>query len=475
MKKAGLRIALFLLSAVLLLGFTTYVLKEKTEELRRFQNLHSLERDAVDVLIIGSSHAHCSFYTNVLWSEYGIASYMMGCGRQTFWDSWHVLQDALRTQRPKLLILEAYGICLAESYEERMFAFGNTDGLRWSKNKVDAIRTATSKEDFLSFLTVFPLFHRRYYNLTRADFVFRSPNPYSKGTTFHTSRTPCTAPDIPVDAQPAPVPEKAEVWYRKIIETVREEGIPLLIVAAPFRHSDLQYGQLLTARDIAAEYGIPFLNTNDYYSSMGIDYTTCFADETHLNFIGGPLFTKYIADYLNNQYDLPDRRGNAAYASWETDAAVLERKTYNHSLQDEKDLPALLSRFRDPSYLTVVSFGGQCTDTDEGLQPCIRELNLDTTGAGGIRVVSGGETLRVCLPGEEAFLPVGEYDFYFKSEADDETSGIVNTVLLDHVPVPETPEHNGMTVTIYDLQLGEVVVSALTWRNNGYNGFDWTK
>ena len=373
------------------------------------------------------------------------------------------------------IILEPFAICLPDEREGGMFVYGNTTGLRMSKNKIDAIRTAGAEDDFFSFLTVYPLFHTRYNDLTREDFVFRNPKPESKGTTFHKSQTPYAAPVIPDDPQPAPVLEKEEVYYRKIIELIQEEGIPLLIVAAPFQHNDLQYCQLLTAREIAEEYGVPFLNANDIYSAIDIDYATCFADETHLNFLGGPAFTKYVASYVNHQYDLPDHRGDAAYASWDSDAAVLGRRRYNCAPQRGVELAPILARFQDPSYLIIISFSGQCRDTEADLRQHLRGLNPEETGEGGIRVVSGEETLRVCLPGEEAYLSVGDHDFYFKSETDAETSDVINTVLLDHEPVPETQEQNGMTVTVYDLHLREVVLSAMTWKDNDYNGFSWTK
>ena len=475
MKRSGLRIALFILSAVLLLGFTTRVLMQKTDEDVRFQNLHAFAQNTVDVLILGSSHAHCSFYTDVLWTEYGIASFVMGGNKQTLWDSYHAFVDALETQRPKLVILEPFGLCLTNEYEGGMFAFGNTHGLRLNKNKIDALRAAAEPDDVLSLLAVFPVFHSSYNSLTRKHFVLHNPIPDSKGTTFHKSQTPYIAPVIPADPKPAPVFEKEERYYRKIIELARDEGIPLLIVAAPFQHTDLQYCQLLTARDIAEEYGVPFLNANDHVAEIGIDYATCFADETHLNFLGGPRFTRYVADYLTEHYDLPDRRGDAAYASWDRDAAVMQRKQYNCEKQGWTDLAPILARFRDPSYLTILSFNGQCHDAEEGLQHHLEGAPLEMAGAGGIRVLCGTETLRVCLPGEEAYLAAGEHDFYFKSEQDAETQDVVNTILLDHVPVPEEQEPKGLTVTVYDLQLNETVVSALTWKENGYNGFHWTK
>ncbi len=72
---------------------------------------------------------------------------------------------------------------------------------------------------------------------------------------------------------------------------------------------------------IAGEYGIPFLNLNHVsdYETMGLDFSKDFYDGKHTNLTGSKKVTEYLADYLDAQYDLPDRREDPAFQSWSDD------------------------------------------------------------------------------------------------------------------------------------------------------------
>jgi len=51
---------------------------------------------------------------------------------------------------------------------------------------------------------------------------------------------------------------------------------------------------------------------------MGLDFYTDFADHAHLNAQGAKKYTAHLAAYLKQNYELPDRRGQKGYESWET-------------------------------------------------------------------------------------------------------------------------------------------------------------
>ncbi|MBQ9644464.1 MAG: SGNH/GDSL hydrolase family protein, partial [Lachnospiraceae bacterium] len=51
---------------------------------------------------------------------------------------------------------------------------------------------------------------------------------------------------------------------------------------------------------------------------MEIDGLTDYYDNrAHTNALGSEKVTAYLGQYLREHYDLPDRRGDAAYASWD--------------------------------------------------------------------------------------------------------------------------------------------------------------
>lgn len=475
MKQSAVRIGIFVVLITIVLGLSSAVLRENIDETRRLKSFYGLDNNTVDLLVLGSSHAHCTFYTNVFWRQLGISSFVLGGAKQTMWDSYYMLLEALKTQKPGLVILESFAISFPNQYESFVFSYRNLSGLRWTDNKLQAIHTASPEGESAGFFLDYIPFHERYRFLSRTDFRFSEKNPDYKGTSFLEAQEPHDSPVIPDGASPRPVNPKQEEYYRRIITLTQEQGIPLLVVAAPFFHDDAQYEMLMTAEEIAGEYGIPFLNGNDLYRDAGIDYATHTADGTHLNYLGGPAFTKYITDYIASHYSLPDHRGDPAFETWRRDAEYLERDIYNCIFRDAADLQTLLSSFAMPTYAMIVSFSGDCRDTDEGLQPLLQAMGLEPLGEGGIRLVSAKRLIRTCLPGEEQCFVVEDAEFYFESAFESDGTRVENTVLCDGEPLPKAPEENGMTVTIYDLEMGKAVASAVTWTANGYSGFQWTK
>ena len=50
---------------------------------------------------------------------------------------------------------------------------------------------------------------------------------------------------------------------------------------------------------------------------MGISFLQDFSDKSHLNHGGAKKYTEYLGKWLNENYDIPDRRGQSGYESWE--------------------------------------------------------------------------------------------------------------------------------------------------------------
>ena len=65
------------------------------------------KENTLDVLFTGDSEASNTFSPFQYWKEQGIASYNLGGSAQRLNDCYTVLEDVLKHQKPKLLVLEA--------------------------------------------------------------------------------------------------------------------------------------------------------------------------------------------------------------------------------------------------------------------------------------------------------------------------------------------------------------------------------
>lgn len=73
-----------------------------------YQGFYQMEKDSVDVLFLGSSCAAAGLNPQEFYDSYGIRSYNLGCEGQSLLTSYYWLEEALRFQSPKVVVLEVF-------------------------------------------------------------------------------------------------------------------------------------------------------------------------------------------------------------------------------------------------------------------------------------------------------------------------------------------------------------------------------
>ena len=85
--------------------------------------------------------------------------------------------------------------------------------------------------------------------------------------------------------------------------------------------------------DMISERGYEFLNMNDYYDEIGLDFAVDFSDYGgHVNAVGAEKCSAFLGGYLVEKYGIEDRRGekgcgswDAAYAQWQAEFEEAKR------------------------------------------------------------------------------------------------------------------------------------------------------
>lgn len=278
--------------------------------------------EKIDVLFLGSSHVHCNVNTQILWDEYGIASYLCTGAEQPLWNSYHYLVDALKSQTPKLVVLDMYSP--SRYYEDYQMGWidENLGGMRFSFNKYEAVM-ASADADRLEYLFGFLKYHSRYDKLKTADFENfiwnRAGQQRWKGYTQLENHAELTEPDLSDVTQVREMTQKSREYFDKIVALTREKGIPLALVSAPYLPEEEDQMVYNHIAQLSEEQDILFLNynTTETYREMGIDFSEDFADHTHLNAEGSRKYTLHLGGWLKENYEIPDRRRSEGYESWE--------------------------------------------------------------------------------------------------------------------------------------------------------------
>ncbi len=269
-----------------------------------------------DVLFVGDCEVFEHFSPVVLWNEYGITSFIRGGAQQLVWHSYYLLEDALKTETPKVVVYNVLALKYGEPQSEAYNRL-NLDGMRWGTAKIGAIRAGmTDGEDFMSY--VFPLlrYHDRFDKLTQEDvrYWFKDGGPVSfKGYVMHAGVNPAT--EVPSDPHETQLPESSMAWLEKMAVLCEEKGISLVLIKSPSIYPQWYPEWDAQIEAFAKSHGLRYDNMIEKSDAIGIDLNTDTYDQgQHLNVYGAEKLSVWFGLELQTQYDLPDRRSDAALA-----------------------------------------------------------------------------------------------------------------------------------------------------------------
>ncbi len=266
-----------------------------------------------DVLFVGDCEVYENFIPAELWQDYGINSYIRGSAQQLIWQSYYLLEDALRYEKPDVVIFNVLSMKYDKPQKEAYNRM-SIEGMRWSKSKIDCINASmTQKESFIDY--VFPIlrYHSRWSELTAEDIEHINDTDVR----FHNGYY------MRVDAKPAeniPEPEilgdynfgeNAYKYLDKLTKLCKDEGIELILIKAPSLYPYWYPEWEEQIEKYAFENNLTYINFLELQDELGMDWSKDTYDAgLHLNYYGGMKVTKYLGDYLRNEIGLEDRRSD---------------------------------------------------------------------------------------------------------------------------------------------------------------------
>ena len=288
-----------------------------------------------DVLFIGDCEVYESFVPALLYEEYGISAYVRGSAQQLIWQSYYLLEDALRYETPQVVVFNVlamkYGTPQSEAYNRMTL-----DGMAWSQVKVDAINASmTEEESFASYVWTLLRFHDRWNQLTTEDFTYafkEKPIVSDSGYLLQTAIRPMVGEAVAGSPlADYTLPQTSFDYLDKMRQLCEANGIQLVLIKAPtntfgYWWYDQWDDQIV---EYASENGLAYYNFIEQTDEIGIDYTTDTYDEgVHLNVYGAEKMTEYFGRILAERHGLADiEHSEEQKTKWQTrvDAYYKER------------------------------------------------------------------------------------------------------------------------------------------------------
>lgn len=462
MKKILLRgcagLLAFLLTAALFLWFHQVFNYKYYDGPSQVAAFYQQPENTVDVLNMGSSRIFMNVNPAVLWETYGIASFDLCAGAQPLWNTYYFLEEALKTQSPRVIVLDTYFACLAEEYSNEVPRdIKSLFPLKLSLTKLRALQASIPTERLGPMGMEFFQYHGRYQELDRNDFtntqveyLFAPDNPDIlsswKGYVCNFALTPFEKrTDKVAKTECVELYPKVEEYLRKIIELAQSKNIDVLLVQAPFPDNQHDYPEIMNSvARLAAEYGVPFVDF-DASCRDQMDYSTDFADNFHLSPSGAARYSGILGGYLKEHYDLPDRRGEAGYESWDTFAVCYHSRISDQQLHSAwTDLTGYLELLAalPENYEILFSLDGTYADGSVDFATILTPFGISCEGS------DAGKWI-VHPDGEVSAADEGGVN-YPLTIADEDLEIVADAVGIYRDGQPYVKADNGLTVIVYD-------------------------
>lgn len=313
MKKASIAIVSAVLAVILFFCLQRLVTPKYMDDILEgaFINEYYEETSEHDVIMVGDCEIYENFSPIVLWKDYGVTSFIRGSAQQLIWQSYYLLKDTLRYEKPKVVVYNVQSLIHAQPEREEYNRM-TLDGMKWSMDKVNAVKVSmTEGEQFLDY--VFPIlrYHDRITDLTSSDFKYYwIPRKVTHNGYY-----------MRVDTIPFEEPleeEKPEIlkfgslpmeYLNKMRELCEENNIQLVLIKAPSL-SPVWYEEYeKQVVDYARQHNLLYINYLELADELSIDYVTDTYDGgLHMNLSGAEKLSKHLGAVLRKECGLTDRR-----------------------------------------------------------------------------------------------------------------------------------------------------------------------
>ena len=382
MKKGVIELLGFILIFVMVFNTITRVfqmkqLEEPWEMTRKVEGIKNEEKDSIDVMYFGSSHMYTSINPVIVWEEQGIPSYILATQKQPFWISYYYMKEALKYQKPKVVVLDIYRSDFLEEYEEESVNRSAIDLLDFSFNKAKMIESSVPKEERISYYVNLIKYHGRWKELTKEDFdwSYRSQKDSLKGYVCLYPTTPIyRKQNLEGVTETSSMSAKTKEYLTRIIDLSKKEDFELVFYKAPSNATIEQKTYYNTVEAIAKENNIHFIDYNMLYEEIGIDLRKDFYDSNHVNLLGAKKISKHFSAYLAEEFNLLDKRNVTSYKdTWNQAMQMNDRWEKAYELKNIVNLEEYFEAVQAEDYIvlfTTVSNVSLNTVSEASLKIC---------------------------------------------------------------------------------------------------------
>lgn len=297
---------------------------------KRWNSFYKLtEKDTLDVIVIGTSHAYTGINPKNLSEALGCNCFVLSFSGTTIMDTYFCLQEALTQTKPKLVVIDGYGIGNETNHElvggglssqcrsyyarkniplklksmPKLFTVENY-GAAWSntiRNHEILFRNQQEMKTNIELVKKEKL-NKDEEKLYLGRFVRFTSGLEDSTLVKYDSLGPT------VDGNKQYVCDEAALYARKIVEMCNDNGIATLFITIPMYYKHIKdYDAWKNHLRKAVPDDVPWLDLQDNYDTVMYS-PACFENtikgNQHLTYYGSLVVTYQLANYINDSMDV---------------------------------------------------------------------------------------------------------------------------------------------------------------------------
>lgn len=338
----------FLLTVLLTLTFLqAYGLRRLDQNTARLKGYYHQPNGALDVVLLGASEVYTGYSAGHAYEKYGFTSYPYATESITAEGTLLALKEIVRTQKPKLILIEPNAYLYKEDKNE--YHDGHIrkllDNVPLNRNKAGYIERNVKGEEKREYYVPLIKYHGMWKDYPKqAKAVCLSVEQdirkayflkgYRTTTGIFTPKEKILNDKVLGENKKEKMNPNYEKKFIELLDYCKEQQLNVAFFRTPHLVYKGTYGRVKRsnrAAEIVNSYGYDYLNLEKEWDKIGIDLSTDFYNYDHLNIYGTVKFTNYLCDILHNKYGISKRQTEgAAKQEWDN-AAVYFNKLYRYS------------------------------------------------------------------------------------------------------------------------------------------------
>lgn len=305
--------------------------------------------EALDVICIGGSSTATYWKPLYAWKEYGMFSYNYAADGYRVPLTIGAVKDVLNHSNPKLLVLDMRSFLYIQedlSNIESGIRY-MTDSMDFGINRFRTVNdvmkyydTNAFEDDNISYYFELIKYHydtatlgkelawKHIWNNTTAQYKGFQFCETTFNEIFEQPRNIETEERMPIDS-------KTETYLIELLKYLNTQDVDVLFVQGP-KPTGIDAQKMNNyLGDIIHSYGYEFLNTNNFYDEMNIDFSKDFYNDNHVNAYGADKYTHFLANYIVNHYNIPDHSADIEFA-------VQWNKEYDLFVEKDNEIKAII-------------------------------------------------------------------------------------------------------------------------------------